>query len=684
MTLRASTRGAEAEDRLVTTHSRRWPLAWHLMGVMAACILLVVAGLPSRAQAQPFAAAIMDVRTGEFLWQTDNANSRVHPASLTKMMTLYIAFEAIENGEISLDTRVRISRHAASQPPSRLGLRAGQTIAMRYLIRAAALRSANDAAVAIAEAIEGSVPNFAARMNRTAAAIGMNRTRFVNPHGLTADGHLSSARDMSRLGRQLYFDFPQYYGIFSRRSEDAGIATVANTNGRFLDSYRGADGIKTGFTNAAGYNLTAMAERNGVRILVTVMGARSGSDRLRRVTELMDRGFREAPRRATTRRPASPDYVRAPEDQGSGVAAGRTIRLQTAPTASRFPRPRPAPGAPLSEEMLASLRNDIDEVLEDIREPDPETDTEVTAALAGDTSEEPAETTDEAADEAASAEAPPAEAAAPTVLVLETSPTPRPRPEAVIANAEAVPVEGEVTEPAATEQPLDLAASDPASDPADQAAPGTAVPLQILIQPSAETPAEDTPAAPVETPLIAGTEDGAVLIPGLPPILPGVLQPEQTASATPLPGLEPVAADLSVDDEGRILWRDEELLTALQNGSIEPPQPETAPVIVLTTSGGDDSTPVAEPMPEIVARLSTSGGRLHRVELGLFASRFDAERALLRLALSESATLGAGVRRVSPRSGQFVAEVGSLAQDEAELACARLIARDQACTVVGP
>ena len=273
MTPGAWTLGAEAEDRHVTTRFGRWFRGFGVIGMVALVAAMVIVCAAPRAHAQPFAAVVMDARTGEILYQTDNSTSRLHPASLTKMMTLYIAFEALENGEISEDTPVRISRHAASQPPSRLGLRAGQTIAFRYLIRAAALRSANDAAAAIAEALEGSVPAFAERMNRTARAIGMTRTTFRNPHGLTTDGHLSTARDMSILGRQLYFDYPGYYGIFSRRSDNAGIATVNNTNRLFLGSYRGADGIKTGFTNAAGYNLTAMAERNGVRLIVTVFGS---------------------------------------------------------------------------------------------------------------------------------------------------------------------------------------------------------------------------------------------------------------------------------------------------------------------------------------------------------------------------------------------------------------------------
>ncbi|MEM8629592.1 MAG: serine hydrolase, partial [Pseudomonadota bacterium] len=141
------------------------------------------------ASAAPYAAMVMDARTGEVL-HSRNADSRLHPASLTKMMTLYIAFEAVERGEISLDTMVTISKRAAAEPPSKLGLRTGQKIKLRYLIRAAAIKSANDAATAIGEAISGSEAAFARRINRTAKAMGMTRTTFRNAHGLTEQGHL--------------------------------------------------------------------------------------------------------------------------------------------------------------------------------------------------------------------------------------------------------------------------------------------------------------------------------------------------------------------------------------------------------------------------------------------------------------------------------------------------------------
>ena len=225
------------------THKRQ-PVRTGLV-VLATIWMLVV--VPLAAAAAPYAAIVMDARTGEVL-HARNADTRLNPASLTKMMTLYIAFEAVENGEISLDTYVTISKLAASEPPSNLGLKAGQKIKLRYLIRAAAVKSANDAATAIAEAISGSEAKFARRMNRTAKAMGMSRTTFKNAHGLTERGHLSTARDMTILGRQLFYDYPDYYNLFSRVRVNAGGKTIYHTNRRLLSSYSGADGIKTGYT----------------------------------------------------------------------------------------------------------------------------------------------------------------------------------------------------------------------------------------------------------------------------------------------------------------------------------------------------------------------------------------------------------------------------------------------------
>ncbi len=293
-----------------------------LLGLMTLCAV-TLAAMP-RAEAAPYAEMVIDARTGEVI-RSRNADTRLHPASLTKMMTLYIAFEAVRQGEITLDTQVRVSRKAANEIPSKLGLRAGQRIALRYLIRAAAVKSANDAATAIAEAISGSESAFAERMTRTARALGMPNTTFRNAHGLTQSGHLSTARDMTTLGRRLFYDYPQYYNLFSRRTTDAGVTRVRNTNRRLLDAYEGADGIKTGYTNAAGFNLVSSAERGGVRVIATVFGGRSTATRNARIAELLDLGFANAPRHVTERRPSLPVY------------GGPTTTGPTAPAVSMRP-----------------------------------------------------------------------------------------------------------------------------------------------------------------------------------------------------------------------------------------------------------------------------------------------------------------------------------------------------------
>ncbi|MCR8550783.1 D-alanyl-D-alanine carboxypeptidase [Salipiger sp. P9] len=325
------------------------------------------------AMAAPYAAMVMDARSGEVL-HSRNADTPLHPASLTKMMTLYIAFEAVEHGELTMDTLVTVSRNAASEPPSKLGLQEGQKIKLRYLVRAAAVKSANDAATAIGEAIAGSEAAFARRMNRTAKALGMTRTTFKNANGLTESGHMSTARDMSILGRHMIYDYPQYYNLFSRVTADAGIREVANTNRRFLGSYKGADGIKTGYTRAAGFNLVASAERGKERIITTVFGGRSTASRNAKVAELMDLGFQRANTRVALRKPAKPPYL-GKQDSGAVVVArgddpspdgarGKTIRVAAA-AVSRSLRPKARPGVSGTEvaPLVAKVEEDIESVL---------------------------------------------------------------------------------------------------------------------------------------------------------------------------------------------------------------------------------------------------------------------------------------------------------------------------------
>lgn len=477
---------------------RQWkPGRKALYWIAAAWMLIVV---PLSAAAAPYAAMVMDARTGEIL-HSENADTRLHPASLTKMMTLYIVFQAVERGEITLDTLVTVSANAAAEPPSKLGLRTGQKIKLRYLIRAAAVKSANDAATALGEAISGSEAAFADRMNRTAKAMGMTRTNFKNMHGLTQSGHLSTARDMTLLGRHVLYDYPQYYNLFSRVTTDAGIKTVSHTNRRLLESYRGADGIKTGYTRAAGFNLVASAERGNERVIATVFGGRSTAWRNARVAELLDLGFQRAPSRVALRRPTPPAYNAVPG------TAGKTIRVVTAVRKSLRPQIRPGSVAPPAPVVVA-MKDDIKLALQE----------------------------------------------------AQTVQAPEPEPEA-------------------TE----------------------------LVAVSAVAPSESI----------------------TPRIRPRTIARQITAES----------ATNAVADANE---------------------------------------------PEVVTRLSTSGGRHWGINVGRFPNRHLAEKTLLQTALVEMDTLDGSLRKVVKRSGGFDANFLGMTRDTADLACRRLQARQVTCFMVGP
>jgi len=283
-------------------------MAKRILSAVFYVIFLINIGFCGTAFSAQYAGMVMDARSGKVLY-SNNADKRLSPASLTKMMTLYITFEAIKNSEISEQTLVKISNKAASEPPSKLGLRAGQKIKLEYLIRAAAIMSANDAATAIGETISGSEAAFARRMNKTAKALGMTRTTFKNAHGLTEIGHLSTARDMTILGRQLIYGYPGYYSLFSRITDNAGVRSVRHTNQKFLSNYKGADGIKTGYTRAAGFNLVASAERGNERIIGTIFGGKSTASRNKQMAKLLDLGFKKVPSSVNLSKPPKPIYT---------------------------------------------------------------------------------------------------------------------------------------------------------------------------------------------------------------------------------------------------------------------------------------------------------------------------------------------------------------------------------------
>lgn len=264
-------------------------------GLLSLLLAVAVTMTPTRpplaqsADNARYAAIVVDAESGEVLFAR-HADSRRYPASITKVMTLYLAFEALAEGKIKLDDVITVSPHAASQPPSKLGLAAGQTITVDDAMRATSVRSSNDMAMALAEHISGSEERFAAQMTLKARELGMTQTRYVNPNGLPDARQLTSARDLAILARAVMRDYPQYYRYFGLRDWAYNGRDYRNTNGLLRDG-EGYDGMKTGYTNASGYNLAASAVRDGRRIVTIVLGGRSTASRNAHVAALMDTGF---------------------------------------------------------------------------------------------------------------------------------------------------------------------------------------------------------------------------------------------------------------------------------------------------------------------------------------------------------------------------------------------------------
>ncbi|CAH2401681.1 D-alanyl-D-alanine carboxypeptidase [Mesorhizobium ventifaucium] len=244
--------------------------------ILALAMTFVVADAASSMAARS-AAIVIDAKTGEVLYSS-NADGRRYPASLTKMMTLYLAFEAMANGKISKNSRVVFSANAAAEPPTKLGVRRGGAITVETAILSMVTKSANDSATALGELLGGNEANFAHMMTAKARALGMKGTVFRNAHGLPNPGQFTTARDMAVLGIALREHFPQYYSYFSQRSFLYGRRRI-NGHNRLLGRIKGVDGIKTGYTRASGYNLVSSVDDGDRRIVAVVIGGKSGGSR---------------------------------------------------------------------------------------------------------------------------------------------------------------------------------------------------------------------------------------------------------------------------------------------------------------------------------------------------------------------------------------------------------------------
>jgi D-alanyl-D-alanine carboxypeptidase len=236
-----------------------------------------------------YADIVIDAKTGRVLHAT-NANGLRHPASLTKMMTLYLTFQALEAGKIDLDDTLAVSEEAASQSPTKLGLHTGQRVRVKDAILGLVTVSANDAAVVLAEGLGGDVDRFARLMTAQAKALGMSNTVFRNPNGLPDPEQVTTAHDMAVLGQALLYHYPRYYPFFSQESYVYAGVTRHNHN-HLMERYDGMDGIKTGYVRTSGFNLVASVERNGRRLIGVVFGGKSAPSRDQQMAALLDDAF---------------------------------------------------------------------------------------------------------------------------------------------------------------------------------------------------------------------------------------------------------------------------------------------------------------------------------------------------------------------------------------------------------
>ena len=283
---------------------------------VAACSLAFLLSVPAKASTS---SIIIDADSGEIL-SSSAADQLRYPASLTKVMTLYITFDALEKGLIRMDDKLPVSRNAANRSPSKLGLRAGEKISVRDAIMALVIKSANDCATVLAEGLGYSEENFAKTMTKVARELGMKNTTFKNASGLPNRAQKTTARDMALLGAAMYHHFPQYYKLFSAKKFTYKGKTYY-THNHLLKSFEGADGMKTGFTNAAGFNIITSAERNGNRVIAVTMGHDTAKLRDRKVAKLMNMGL-EKLAAANHNNAASAKFLTAEKNK---VAASKTF-----------------------------------------------------------------------------------------------------------------------------------------------------------------------------------------------------------------------------------------------------------------------------------------------------------------------------------------------------------------------
>lgn len=302
-------------------------LLTQLITVILSITLAIAASTATANAKQDYAGIVMDAKTGKVLY-SHRGTARSYPASLTKMMTLYMLFDAMEQGKVDKKTRIRFSKHAASMVPSKLGVRAGSSISAEQAIYALVTKSANDAAAAVGEHLGGTESKFAEMMTQKARALGMSDTTFRNASGLPDSRQVTTAKDMAILGIALREHFPNQYKYFSTRSFQFGKYKYSNHN-RLLGVVRGVDGIKTGYTRASGFNLVSSVSHGGRSIVAVVLGGRTGKSRNAQMTKLINAYLPKASR--------GPDKMIVAKKRTGTLFASLFKRTEKAPVPEKRP-----------------------------------------------------------------------------------------------------------------------------------------------------------------------------------------------------------------------------------------------------------------------------------------------------------------------------------------------------------
>lgn len=526
------------------------------------------------------AAFVIDANTGAVLYQ-DDADERRHPASLTKMMTLYLAFETIEQGRMSMSSKVIMSERAASAAPSKLGLDPGEDLTVREAILALITKSANDVASALAEKIGGNEANFVRLMNAKARELGMTRTNFENPSGLPDPAQVTSARDMVTLGLRLQDDFPQYYPMFATRSFSFAGKSHRNHN-TLMNNFSGIDGIKTGYTRASGFNLVSSVKRSGRHVVAAVFGGSSAASRNAEMRTLLTRALTKASP-VKTRKPqpaliaklnSEPKRAQRPEMPAKPVEIAQAKAAPASPSPAPAKRPAPPAQRPAAAAPAPAVEV-VTSTTAPVAEPAPVTVAKVRKIIV---SPRPAKavTPDETTDMEAS------------TLTADEAPLPDVR-ETIVAKTSKGP---------------SLAAAG-------------ALEARAAMLGAGDWAAEAAAADPVGTMATAGPASGAA------PLHEAIVMPTPAVIEAPA-AQQPATARNPAAPPAKVVTAS--LKTAAK--PVAPPQPRPALRGMAPSSLDAQHAALASGRPARVAALTPPGGGRFEIQIGAYNTLADAQRAL--------------------------------------------------------